>query len=399
MYNRPKSLILLFIVLALSAFSVPAQMPAEKIVRDKIQELSKFTEDDLDKIDKGEHVVTELSGTVKREVGLLGVLKLSYPLKFAWSGLQRAIENQTKETAISYGKFGASPSVNDLADLNFDSGDVMDLRQCRVGDCEWNLSEPIIRSLQTDIDWKAQDSEKRAAELLKRLLADYVTRYMKDGEKALMVYRDEDDPLRLASEYSELDPSISLAGAESPKFAEYVRKYPNYELDGVINDFDWSLVKVGLKPVFLITHTMSFETKNDRGPRVLTVSKQIFANHYFESSLGVTMLIEEDSGDGRPVTWLVMISHTRTSALRGTFGGFLGGLIKNQAKGKLASFLSDAKKYTSLAAANAKAKIQREEAVEERSSSSSGWGLWALAGIGLAISVLVIFLLLQKRAG
>jgi hypothetical protein len=59
---------------------------------------------------------------------------------------------------------------------------------------------------------------------------------------------------------------------------------------------------------------------------VTIASKGIYANHYFEASLGLTGFIHSKSSEPTR-TYLIYINRSKTDALRGFFAGFKRSLI------------------------------------------------------------------------
>lgn len=390
------SLLFLIVALVLSA-SARAQAVKKADVFDELRRTGAFTEEDLKRLEDGETVIKELERTVKREVALIGAVRIEFPYELARRGLERTVETQRRESAREYRQFGDPPKEADLQGLGFDESDLDDLANCRVGDCKWNLSEKIIESLRAEVDWDSSGAFKKASEVLKRELAGYLAIYSKSGNGSLMIYSDTDLKVGLADEYGALFSSLPFVDRFAGTFGAYARNYPDGRPDGTESVFDWSEVKIGLKPVVMITHTVTYEPGD---PAMFSVSKQVFANHYFDSTLGVTALFGFPGNGGRPESYLIFISRSRASALRGRLGGLMRGLIEDQAQGKLEEFLADAKKYTSLASANMGAAEEREalREAEEATFFGSAWFWIASVAVAAALAVLA-FLLLRKRAG
>jgi hypothetical protein len=68
---------------------------------------------------------------------------------------------------------------------------------------------------------------------------------------------------------------------------------------------------------------------------VIIGSKGIYANHYFEASLGLTSFIQSAHANP-PRTYLIYVNRSRTDALRGMFAGLkrslIGGRLRDGAK-------------------------------------------------------------------
>src|SRR5207249_9134929 len=101
------------------------------------------------------------------------------------------------------------------------------------------------------------------------------------------------------------------------------------ELAIVENTIVWSQIKYGLKPVIAINHIMIYIREQKSGPQVLIVSKQIYANHYFDSSLALTAFgsITDDS----PKSYLFYENRSRLDGLTGAFGKMKRGIVEDKA--------------------------------------------------------------------
>ena len=65
-------------------------------------------------------------------------------------------------------------------------------------------------------------------------------------------------------------------------------------------------------------------------------SKQIYAMHYFDASLGVTLLVP-DTAASPPSTYVVYLNRSRIDL----FDGLWGGVARQVVKGKARSLVSD----------------------------------------------------------
>ena len=89
----------------------------------------------------------------------------------------------------------------------------------------------------------------------------------------------------------------------------------------------WSreLYGFGLKPLINVTHT----TVHKANPSVTVIAaKQIWASHYYDGSLGFTVLV-----DASPGTYLVYLNRSRIDLLRDA--GFKRWLVKKFAPGAI----------------------------------------------------------------
>ena len=70
------------------------------------------------------------------------------------------------------------------------------------------------------------------------------------------------------------------------------------ELPNVENFIYWSKEMFSLKPVINLFHVTIYTRERHGTKDVFITSKQIYASHYFETSLGFTAFVDEIGGDG-----------------------------------------------------------------------------------------------------
>jgi hypothetical protein len=87
----------------------------------------------------------------------------------------------------------------------------------------------------------------------------------------------------------------------------------------------------------VINHIQVYRDVRDYGPQVLVASKQIYANHYFNSSLALTGFVSV--AGATPAAFLVYENRSRTDGLQGAFSKFKRRMIENKAVDGLKSIL------------------------------------------------------------
>src|SRR5262245_33934061 len=76
----------------------------------------------------------------------------------------------------------------DFSKLTLTSEELHALRACRPGKCKLNLSDEMISQINHEIDWRLEDSPKKAVILFRRLLAEYIQAYLTNGMQSLIRY-------------------------------------------------------------------------------------------------------------------------------------------------------------------------------------------------------------------
>lgn len=309
-----------FIALLASAQSSP------ETLREYLRKYLKFSEDEIASLEQGK-TITKLPATREaREIATFGAVLVNVT-KAAYLSRFRDIVNFKKSAnVLQIGVFHTPPRLEDLRGLSIDEADIELLRTCRVGACDVKLSAKVIERLQKEINWSAPDYRQRAEQLVKQALFEYVTQYQKGGNAALGEYHDQQYPLRIADEFQAILKESSYLKEYAPEFQRYLEQFPKAQLGGVENFIYWSKEKFGLRPVISLTHVTIYSRNQGKGS-VLIASKQIYASHYFEASLGLTALIDKPGKTGFYLTYL---NRSRADALRGSLAGMKRSLISRE---------------------------------------------------------------------
>lgn len=285
-------------------------------------------ETELADIRRGKAVAKVLPSE-KQEVAVIGIILVNASADFFVERF-RDIESYKKGTAVPVvKKFSNPPRIQDLDQLQIEKKDFDALKNCKIGSCDVKLSAEAIERLQREIDWKAPDAFERVNDLARASLLEYVKRYLAGGNNALSIYNDKKEPKRLAEQFDQILKASPYVYDYAPEFYEYLRAYPAKHLDNADDFIYWSKEKFGLKPVISVTHVTIYR-KPDTG-RTLISSKQIYASHYFEASLGLTVVIATSQTEA-PNFYLVYLNRSRSDALHGGFSGLARGQVKSRAR-------------------------------------------------------------------
>jgi len=295
---------------------------------------------DLDRIDRG-HVFTRTLPTQEsREIDTIGVVRLQASAEDYVARLRDIVHFKQDDAVLQIGVFSHSPTVDDLAALTLDDADIRDLRDCRAGHCGIRLSAPAIERLRRGIDWKRSDASQRATAEFRRMLADYAADYLRSGPTAAMEYTDRSTPLNVAREFASLAASDNQDDCRAfPLLRRHLVEYPNGRAPDTSDTLYWSKERVGRRVVVSITHLAISPSAGDAPVEYVIGSKQIYASHYFDASLGITVLVSDRSGS-TPSTYLVYVNRSRLDILGGMFGGVARAIISSRARTVVADQLT-----------------------------------------------------------
>lgn len=265
------------------------------------------------------------------EVAVVGILRVESSREELVERFRDIESFKQSPNVLQIAKFSKPPRIGDLQNLTIDSGDIDDLRACRVGDCGVKASARAIARLQREVNWSAPDYRERVSDFVRRMLLESVISYAEGGIAALGEYADQEEPLRLAEEFDAILEASPYLAEHAPAFHRYLADYPDVPLRGSEDFFYWSNEKLGLKSVISVTHVTIYTPPSlNAGSDVLVASKQIYASHYFEASLGLAALVRERGEEG--AAYLVYLNRSRLDALGGRWSGLRRKIIENRLK-------------------------------------------------------------------
>ncbi|HEV8367905.1 MAG TPA: hypothetical protein VGQ39_08140 [Pyrinomonadaceae bacterium] len=364
-----------FVIASLATTSSLAQNSAAEF-HNILRENLALDEMDLAALQHGQTVVKLLPVDDKQAVAVAGVVELQVPAQVFLESFRENLATKSNPAILEIGRFSTEPTLADLKDLTFERRDIEDLKTCVVGSCQLKLSARMIERLQNEIHWDGPNYVAEATQLLKLMLLDYVRDYQARGEVALIEYSDKEKPVRLA------DDQGAQKGV-STYFNGRLTSSSNSTLTTIENAIVWSKIKFGLKPVIAINHITIDKSQSDNGPQILVTTKQIYANHYFTSSLASTAFVNVPGTN--PASYLIYENRSRADALRGPFSGIKRGLVRDKALNGLTAILEHSKLSLS---ARALGQTGSTMPIER----SRNWRRWRRAGI------LLIFLLFSVAA-
>ncbi len=350
-----------------------------------LHEKAAFEERDFAALQLNQPVVRLAPTSDKREIAVSGLVNIRAGAEEFLRSYRESMTRKTNPAVLEIGSFGSQPGLNDLDSLTLEAGDIEDLKDCVVGDCQLKLSASMIERFRKEIDWNAADYPLAVTNLFKQMLLDYVRGYRTRGEAALIEYNDKRNEVSLAAEQRALNATSSyindlLAQAKSDlQLAE----------DSIV----WSKIKFGLKPVIAINHVRIYRRNSDAGPQVLIASNQIYANHYFNASQALTAFVNIPGASQG--AYLVSENRSRADGLEGPFGKLKRGVVEKKALEGLKTILEQSQ--TSLGGSALTASTE-----DFASYQSYGWGHRLFGGIRpllwlLVLSALIALLVLGKR--
>jgi hypothetical protein len=325
-------------VCVLTVRPIRSAEPSDDIL-DLLRQAAHFSNAEVTAVQRGQAVARVLE-TERTEVAVAGAVWIRAPRERILDRYRDLSLLTKNEMVLQVGRFGAAPHAGDLRDLVFEPYDLESLRECEPGDCAVRLTAATMARFQQGVDWRAADWQARAADLWRTSLAEYAAEYRAHGDASLAEYHNKEAPLRLQDQFTILFRASPFVTPFAPEFLRYLQEYPRVAMPGAEDIFYWSKDNFGLRPVLSITH-LSLHTPPPGAPAraALVGTKQIYATHYFDAALGITIAIDDRMGG----SYMVVINRARTRSLTSRFRGFARGIVQGRGRDGLERMLRSTK--------------------------------------------------------
>jgi hypothetical protein len=273
---------------------------------------------DRRRLDHDEVVVRTLQGG-DGQFAVLVATRLNAPPEALATWTRAIAQLKRSSFVLAIGRFSEPPALSDLDGLRLDDEDLESIRHCLPGDCDLKLSGPEIRTLRAAVSPAGAEWREALQSQFKRMLVARVTAYRASGPAAVPPLADRDPPRTLEQSLNAiLDKSPYLQ--RLPAVVAWLRGRPHPDGRAIESFFYWSKEQYGTgKPVISITHVgIVGPDSTPRRPAMLVAGSQIFATHYTEGAVGLTMVMRDATG---AASYLVYLNRSELDLLRGFFGG------------------------------------------------------------------------------
>ena len=333
---------------ACAAAPMVAALSAEpgSTVEGLLTERMGFSADDVRELERGSAVTRSLRTRVRQEVAHVAAVYLEVsPDEFV--ARFRDIEAFERGPGIpQIGRFGVPPHIEDLQSLSLDPEDVAELSTCRPGDCEVKLSAHAMTRFRDEVDWASEDAGRQADEVARSMVLDLLRAYQAHGNAALGAYVDGKRPLAVADHFRSLLASRGPLPAPVPALLAYLDGYPQGLPDGADEFFYWTVVDFGMKPTIRLNHVTirPLPDRESTGVAYAVATKQLYASHYFHTTLELRFLLDRTGAEGREASALVSITRSRNDGMTGFRGLFLRPIIRRRSRDAVRGYLEHVKR-------------------------------------------------------
>ena len=232
-------------------------------------------------------------------------------------------------------KFNNPPQLSDLEGFSLEAEDIKDLKNCEPGHCEVQMPGEAMDSFKGSIDWTAPDVANRVNQLARTMALDLLMKYLQDGNAALGTYQDKKHPAVVQATFQSLLSRSKALPVYLPQLDQYLLEYPNANADNIQTEFFWEKVNFGLKPTLRIVQAIVYRDTNSEQQTSALAVKQLYASHYFETALDLTVCVKDPERSG---IYLITMKGSQQAGLT----GFKGGIVRKVAVDKTRSSLEKA---------------------------------------------------------
>jgi hypothetical protein len=220
-------------------------------------------------------------------------------------------------------EFSNPPKLSDLDGFVLDEEDIKKLKDCKPGRCEVQLPTTAMEEFQKSVNWSGPDAQNQANHLAQQMALQALLRYQEGGNAALGTYRDKNHPAVVGEIFASLLSRSKALPVYLPDLHRYLLDYPNVKLDNVESRFQWEKVNFGLKPTFRIVQTIVYHGTAANEPAYAVAEKQIYASHYFETALDLSICVRDTQHPNQIGFYLITLKGSQQAGLTGLKGGIV----------------------------------------------------------------------------
>jgi len=297
---------------------------------DQPAELSKFfheyiglNEDQIRSIQKGRAVAKVLDSRSPDEVFVFGSVYVdSSPedyLKFA-SDIDRL---RKLPNYLAVRKFSDPPQLTDLDGFTLEPDDIKELKDCDPGRCKVQLPTEAMDAFKQLVDWSDPDVANQVNRLAQTIALEALLRYKQGGNAALGTYRDKQHPTAVSHAFQLLLSRSRALPAYLPELDRYLLDYPNANPGSIESQFYWEKVNFVLKPTLRIVQAIVFRGTNSADPAYAIAVKQIYASHYFETALDLTVCVPDEISSAHRGFYLITLKGSQQAGQTGLKGSIV----------------------------------------------------------------------------
>ena len=311
--------------------------------RDLLRSVAQFTDVEWAAVERGE-AVAKILDTDTREVAVAGAVRIQGTRDQLVSRARDLDVLKRSAAVLDVGRFSRPPTAGDLQSVTFEDHN-LDLRNCRAGDCQVRLSAEDIARFHKEVNWAGAGWREESARVWRDVLARHAAGYLLYGRKALPDYANKREALSVASEVSLLTSTYGFVSAYSPELAAYLRDFGANPPAGAQQLLYWTREDFGIRPIVRISHQVILQGSS--APSTLIATNQVYADHYLDAALTVTVALEPPgeapANAAAHVFYMISVSRARTRSLSGLMRRIARSTVQSRSRETMRKILGSTK--------------------------------------------------------
>jgi hypothetical protein len=294
-------------------------------------------------IQHGKPVTKLISSKSPSEVAVFGAIYINASPEDYLKAARNVEALRKSPNYLAVRRFSSPPQLSDLDGFVLDESDIKDLKDCKPGSCELQLPAESIEQFKSQVNWSEPDVQAQVNKLAQKMTLELLVRYQNDGNSALGSYYDKEHPVRVVEQFEALlheSPSVSRY---LPDLERYLVDYPHAELPNSESIFYWEKVKFGLKPTLRMNQMVIYRGSGPSGPIDSVAIKQLYASHYFQTALDLSVCAKNSSHPDDKGFYLITLKGSRQAGLTGPKGAIIRKNAVSKIKASLETSLTHIK--------------------------------------------------------
>jgi hypothetical protein len=312
-----------FLILFLLSFLQPLTSDAQDVEPFKFfRDYAELKEDQIAAIRNGKAFAKVMASRTADEVFVFGAVYVqSTPEKYLT--LASDIDALRKlPSYLAIRKFSDPPELSDLDGFTLEADDIKQLKDCKPGKCDVQLPADAMEAFKQSVNWSAPDAASQANQLGQKMALQVVQQYAQGGNAALGTYMDKHHPAVVGETFASLLSRSKALPVYLPELEHYLLEYPQAPSENIQSESYWEKVNFGLKPTLRIVQAIVYRDSRSREPAYALAVKQLYASHYFETALDLTVCVRDQENPDRGF-YLITLKGSQQAGLTGLKGGIV----------------------------------------------------------------------------
>ena len=281
-----------------------------------------LTEDQIAAIRNGKAVAKVVESRTPDEVFVFGSVYVQSTTEKYLKLAADIAELRKLPSYLAVRKFSDPPQSSDFDGFTLEADDIKQLKNCEPGKCDVQLPAEAMDAFKQSVNWSAPDAANQVNWLAQKMALEAVQRYIQGGNAALGTYMDKRHPAVVGETFASLLSRSQALPVYLPELQHYLLDYPRAQSENIQSEFYWEKVNFGLKPTLRIVQAIVYRDSRSTDPAYAVAVKQLYASHYFEAALDLTVCVRDPDNPGRGF-YLITLKGSQQAGLTGLKGGIV----------------------------------------------------------------------------